>query len=187
MEVPLGPRGPGAVRGAPVQSAHEGLHGAAQRRTGKGSSLLCPSAQSCVACAWVRPAFVQGSSLPEFLASFRLLDPVMHRCWILSDRSSNDYHPLPHLGVCANAALRAAVHGVLQVHMAENAFLIHHANAFEEGDETVVLSSGWVRPTNYQAFKLASMPGILVGRPDKHARNIGACDGSCCRVRQACT
>ena len=37
--------------------------------------------------------------------------------------------------------------GALQVHTAENAFLIHHANAFEEGDETIVLSSGWVRPS----------------------------------------
>lgn len=36
--------------------------------------------------------------------------------------------------------------GALQVHTAENAFLIHHANAYEEGDETIVLSSGWVRP-----------------------------------------
>ena len=42
--------------------------------------------------------------------------------------------------------LRAGVHGTLQVHMAENAFLIHHANAYEEGDETIVLSSGWVWP-----------------------------------------
>ena len=40
----------------------------------------------------------------------------------------------------------SAVPGALQVHTAENAFLIHHANAFEEGDETIVLSSGWVRP-----------------------------------------
>lgn len=53
---------------------------------------------------------------------------------------------LLHCLPSTDAALRASVHGTLQVHMAENAFLIHHANAYEEGDETIVLSSGWVRP-----------------------------------------
>jgi carotenoid cleavage dioxygenase-like enzyme len=36
-------------------------------------------------------------------------------------------------------------HAAGQVYETENTFLIHHANAFEEGDETVVWSSGWVR------------------------------------------
>ena len=35
---------------------------------------------------------------------------------------------------------------IRQVYETENAFLIHHANAFEEGDDTVIWSSGWVRP-----------------------------------------
>ena len=31
----------------------------------------------------------------------------------------------------------------MQVVSTESSFLIHHANAFEDGDETVVWSSGW--------------------------------------------
>lgn len=48
-----------------------------------------------------------------------------------------------------------------QVFESENAFLIHHANAFEEGDETVVWSSGWVRARARQAMCQAQRPGIL--------------------------
>ena len=67
-----------------------------------------------------------------------------------AESASGFYQLLLQLLQCmrsTDVALRAAVPGLLQVHTAENAFLIHHANAFEEGDETIVLSSGWVRPS----------------------------------------
>ncbi|KAK9837122.1 hypothetical protein WJX81_004609 [Elliptochloris bilobata] len=48
--------------------------------------------------------------------------------------------------------------GPAKVYEAENAFLIHHANAFEEGDDTIVWSSGW----GPEALKtLASGSGML--------------------------
>ena len=49
-----------------------------------------------------------------------------------------------------------SLHCIRQVYETENAFLIHHANAFEEGDDTVIWSSGWVRAL-FEEFVMLQM------------------------------
>lgn len=54
-----------------------------------------------------------------------------------------------------------------QVLTAESSFLIHHANAFEDGEDIVVWSSGWA-PSALQALKrgqgmLGSWKTVLKG------------------------
>jgi hypothetical protein len=61
-----------------------------------------------------------------------------------------------------------------QVYETENTFLIHHANAFEEGDETVVWSSGWARLPG-QCYSQAV--SVLC----KHAACAGAAPSACLR------
>ena len=55
----------------------------------------------------------------------------------------------------------------VQVYTTESSFLIHHANAYEEGDETVVWSSGWgpeaLSKLEHGAGMLGSWRAVLRG------------------------